>query len=76
MIGWNTLNTVIHDVTHNDVYLNVFPMFHTGGLFVYTLPQVIFGGTPSDQAVRSQPGVEAVEEERVTIFAGVPTSTR
>ena len=45
MIGWNTLNTVIHDVTHNDVYLNVFPMFHTGGLFVYTLPQVIFGGT-------------------------------
>jgi len=20
-------------------------MFHTGGLFVYTLPQVIFGGT-------------------------------
>ncbi len=45
MIGWNTLNTVIHDVTHNDVYLNVFPIFHTGGLFVYTLPQVIFGGT-------------------------------
>jgi acyl-CoA synthetase (AMP-forming)/AMP-acid ligase II len=45
MIAWNTLNTVIHDVTHNDVYLNVFPMFHTGGLFVYTLPQVIFGGT-------------------------------
>ena len=44
-IAWNTLNTVIHDVTHNDVYLNVFPMFHTGGLFVYTLPQVIFGGT-------------------------------
>ena len=34
MIAWNTLNTVIHDVTHNDVFLNVFPMVHTGGLFV------------------------------------------
>jgi fatty-acyl-CoA synthase len=53
MIGWNTLNTVIHDVTHNDVYLNVFPMFHTGGLFVYTLPQMIFGGTTgADPPVR------------------------
>ena len=44
MIAWNTLNTVIHDIHHDDVYLNVFPMFHTGGLFVYTLPQVIMGG--------------------------------
>src|SRR5690606_22002352 len=31
MIAWNTLNTVIHDLHHDDVYLNVFPMFHTGG---------------------------------------------
>ena len=46
MIAWNTLNTVIHDLTHNDILLNVFPLFHTGGLFVYTLPQIIFGGTP------------------------------
>jgi fatty-acyl-CoA synthase len=74
MIGWNTLNTVIHDVTHNDVYLNVFPVFHTGGLFVYTLPQVIFGGTTI--LVRQfDPAqvLELVERERVTIFAGVPT---
>ncbi len=74
MIAWNTLNTVIHDVTHNDVYLNVFPMFHTGGLFVYTLPQVIFGGTTillrQFDPVRV---LELIERERVTIFAGVPT---
>ena len=43
MIAWNTLNTVIHDLHHDDVYLNVFPLFHTGGLFVYTLPQIILG---------------------------------
>ena len=74
MIGWNTLNTVIHDVTHNDVYLNVFPMFHTGGLFVYTLPQVIFGGT-TILLRQFDPAqvLRLIERERVTIFAGVPT---
>jgi fatty-acyl-CoA synthase len=74
MIGWNTLNTVIHDLTHNDIYLNVFPMFHTGGLFVYTLPQVIFGGTSillrQFDPVRV---LELIEREKVTVFAGVPT---
>ena len=74
MIAWNTLNTVIHDVTHGDVYLNVFPMFHTGGLFVYTLPQVIFGGTTilmrQFDAARV---LELIERERVTIFGAVPT---
>jgi len=53
MIAWNTLNTVIHDVHHDDIYLNVFPLFHTGGLFVYTLPQVIMGGTlTKEQQIR------------------------
>jgi fatty-acyl-CoA synthase len=74
MIAWNTLNTVIHDVTHNDVYLNVFPMFHTGGLFVYTLPQVIFGGTTI--LIRNFDPAQVLsllEREHVTIFAAVPT---
>lgn len=74
MIAWNTLNTVIHDVTHNDVYLNVFPMFHTGGLFVYTLPQVIFGGTTI--FIRQFDPAQVLtllEREHVTIFAAVPT---
>lgn len=74
MIAWNTLNTVIHDVTHNDSYLNVFPMFHTGGLFVYTLPQVIFGGTTI--FIRQFDPAQVLtllEQEKVTIFAAVPT---
>jgi fatty-acyl-CoA synthase len=74
MIGWNTLNTVIHDITHHDIYVNVFPMFHTGGLFVYTLPQIIFGGTTIllrqfDPALV----LELVEREKATILVGVPT---
>ncbi|MFH2038965.1 MAG: long-chain fatty acid--CoA ligase [Chloroflexota bacterium] len=74
MIAWNTLNTVIHDITHNDIYLNVFPMFHTGGLFVYTLPQVIFGGT-TILLNKFDPVqvLDLIEREKVTVFAGVPT---
>ncbi len=74
MIAWNTLNTVIHDLTHHDVYLNVFPMFHTGGLFVYTLPQVILGGT-TILLRQFDPAqvLQLIEAERVTVFAGVPT---
>jgi fatty-acyl-CoA synthase len=74
MLGWNTLNTVIHDLTHDDIYLNVFPMFHTGGLFVYTLPQVIFGGlTILLRQFDPVQVLELIERERVTIFAAVPT---
>ena len=73
MIAWNTLNTVIHDLQHEDTYLNVFPMFHTGGLFVYTLPQIILGGTTI--IVRQfdpQQVLSLLEQERVTVFAAVP----
>jgi fatty-acyl-CoA synthase len=74
MIAWNTLNTVIHDITHNDIYLNVFPMFHTGGLFVYTLPQVIFGGTTIFiHEFNPEQVLELLEREKVTVFAAVPT---
>jgi fatty-acyl-CoA synthase len=74
MIAWNTLNTVIHDVTHDDIYLNVFPMFHTGGLFVYTLPQIIFGGaTILLRQFDPRMVLELIERERVTIFGAVPT---
>ncbi|RME07700.1 MAG: long-chain fatty acid--CoA ligase [Anaerolineae bacterium] len=74
MIAWNTLNTVIHDLTHNDIYLNVFPLFHTGGLFVYTLPNVIFGGTTIFlRQFDPQRVLELLERERVTVFAAVPT---
>ena len=74
MIAWNTLNTVIHDITRNDVYLNVFPMFHTGGLFVYTLPQVIFGGTTIFiREFNPAQVLDLLERENATVFAAVPT---
>ena len=74
MIAWNTLNTVIHDLTHDDIYLNVFPMFHTGGLFVYTLPQVILGGTTI--LIRQFDPVKVLnllQREKVTVIVAAPT---
>ncbi len=74
MIAWNTLNTIIHDLHHDDIYLNVFPLFHTGGLFVYTLPQVILGGiTILVRQFDPAQVLTLIEQERVTLFAGVPT---
>ncbi|MFZ1466599.1 MAG: AMP-binding protein [Anaerolineae bacterium] len=73
-IAWNTLNTVIHDLQHHDIFLNVFPLFHTGGLFVYTLPQIILGGaTVLTRQFDPAQVLGLIEQERVTVFAGVPT---
>ncbi len=74
MIAWNVVNTVIHDVQHDDIYLNVFPLFHAGGLFAYTSSQVVFGNT-TVLTRQFDPGqiLELIEREKVTVFAGVPT---
>jgi fatty-acyl-CoA synthase len=73
-VCWNVLNTVIHDLTHDDTYLCVFPLFHAGGLFAYCSSQVIFGNTTilTRQFDPAQV-LEVIERERVTVFAAVPT---
>jgi len=74
MIVWNIMNTVIHDITHGDIYLNVFPLFHTGGLFVYLSSQIALGNV-SILVREFDPAriLELIEQEKVTVFAGVPT---
>ena len=74
MIGWNILNTVIHDLRHDDIYLNVFPLFHAGGLFTYLSSQIVFGNTTilTRQFDPAQI-LDLIQRERVTVFAGVPT---
>jgi fatty-acyl-CoA synthase len=73
-ICWNVLNTVIHDLTHDDVYLCVFPLFHAGGLFAYMSSQVVFGNT-SILTRQFDPVqvLDLIEREQVTVFAAVPT---
>ncbi len=74
MICWNAFNTVIHDVTHNDIYLCVFPLFHAGGLFAYVSSQVIFGNTTIlTRQFDPEQVLKLIAREQVTIFAGVPT---
>lgn len=73
-IVWNVINTVIHDITHGDIYLCIFPLFHTGGLFTYTSSQIIFGNTTIlTRQFEPEQILEIIERERVTVFAGVPT---
>ena len=74
MIAWNTLNTVIHDITHGDTVVNVFPMFHTGGLLVYTLPMMIIGGTVIlTRRFEPEQVLDLLQDYHATFFAGVPT---
>jgi fatty-acyl-CoA synthase len=74
MICWNVLNTVIHDLNHDDIYLNIYPLFHAGGLFAYMSSQVVFGNT-SVLTRQFDPAqvLDLIEREKVTVFAGVPT---
>ncbi|NDJ78648.1 MAG: long-chain fatty acid--CoA ligase [Chloroflexi bacterium] len=74
MIAWNTLNTMIHDILPGDTTVNVFPMFHTGGLLVYTMPLMIAGGTVV-LVRRFDPELvlSLLEEYHADFFAGVPT---
>ena len=74
MIGWNTLNTIIHDLQHGDVTVNTFPLFHTGGLLVYTTPLLILGGTVVlTRRFDAEQVLELLEEYGATVYAGVPT---
>ena len=74
MICWNVLNTVIHDLHHDDIYLNVYPLFHAGGLFAYLSSQIVFGNTTVLTRQFEPPAVlDLIEMERVTVFAAVPT---
>ncbi len=74
MIGWNALNTIIHDLQHGDVTVNTFPLFHTGGLLVYTTPLLILGGlVVLTRRFDAEQVLNLLEEYAATVYAGVPT---
>ncbi|MBI1258605.1 MAG: AMP-binding protein [Chloroflexi bacterium] len=75
MIGWNTLNTIIHDLQHGDVTVNTFPLFHTGGLLVYTTPLLILGGTVVlTRKFDAEQVLDLLDDYSATVYAGVPTT--
>jgi fatty-acyl-CoA synthase len=74
MLAWNTLNTLIHEVQPGDVTLTHTPMFHTGALFVHTLPVLTVGGTAVIMRKWTPEAMlDLIARERVTILFCVPT---
>jgi fatty-acyl-CoA synthase len=74
MVAWNTLNTLLHEVRPGDTTLTHTPMFHTGGLLVYTLPLLTCGGkVVVMKRWDAEEMLSLVERERVTLFFAVPT---
>ncbi|MCP3136782.1 acyl-CoA synthetase [Pyxidicoccus xibeiensis] len=74
MVAWNTLNTLVHEVVPGDVTVTHTPMFHTGGLLVYTVPLLTVGGTVVLMR-RWEPEelLALIPREKVTLFFAVPT---
>lgn len=74
MIAWNTLNTIIHELARGDVTITHTPMFHTGALFVYTVPLLTLGGTVIIMRKwTADDMISLIEREKVTLLFCVPT---
>ncbi|MGC3999903.1 MAG: AMP-binding protein [Anaeromyxobacter sp.] len=73
-VAWNTFTTLVHELRPGDVTITHTPMFHTGGLFVYTLPLLTVGGRVV--IMRRWDAAQALRllvEEQVSLFFAVPT---
>src|SRR3990172_12330357 len=74
-IAANSVNTVMSwGLTPGDVAVLDSPLFHTGGLNVFTAPLVHIGGT-TIVCKRFEPDrlFDLIRDKRVTIYFGVPT---
>ncbi len=71
---WNVLNlNAALDFTSSDRNLLVLPMFHIGGIGLFTLPMLYDGGTVVIQRTFDPAKTLALlKEERITLFFGVP----
>lgn len=72
---WNAINTVMSwGLDQNDVAILNAPLFHTGGLNVFTLPLIHAGGTSIVcQAFDAGQVFDLIETGGVTLYFGVPT---
>jgi len=73
-IIWNTINSNLGDVLGTDTFLNIFPLFHAGGLFAFSLPILIQGGKViQTKKFDAEQVLNVIEKEKATIFGGVPS---
>lgn len=74
-MAWNAVNTVSSwALDQNDVAILNAPLFHTGGLNVFTLPLISVGGKSIVCHTFNVDEVfDLIESAEVTVFFGVPT---
>lgn len=72
---WNALNDIMAiDLTSRDVTLTLLPLFHVGGIGLFTLPTLLAGGTVVlPRRFDPREALELIARERVTVVFGVPT---
>ena len=72
---WNSINTVVSwGLDEDDVAILNAPLFHTGGLNVFTLPLVHVGGKSIVcKAFDAEQVFDFIEQRGVTVYFGVPT---
>lgn len=70
---WNALNLESLDFTSKDRDLLVLPMFHIGGIGLFTLPMLYHGATVViQQTFDPARTLKLLQEEAITLFFGVP----
>jgi len=74
-VTWNSINTVMSwGLTPDDVTILHAPLFHTGGLNVFTAPLVHIGGTSIVcRGFEPDRVFDLIRDAGVTLFFGVPT---
>ncbi len=71
---WNAVNmSLCIDLTSRDRTLTVLPLFHVGGIGLYTLPTLYEGGTVVIQrGFDPKVTFKLLEEEKINVLFGVP----
>ncbi|MDO7161121.1 AMP-binding protein, partial [Acinetobacter baumannii] len=78
MVFFNAVNAMLaNKITRDDVFLNVLPFFHTGGLNLYANPVLHAGGTVhilrQFDAQVSLDKLDRRSGEGITMFFAVPS---
>jgi len=71
---WNAVNLILAcDFTSKDRNLAILPMFHIGGIGLFTLPMLYIGGTVIIQKTfEPYQTLKLLKEEKISLFFGVP----
>jgi fatty-acyl-CoA synthase len=72
---WNSINTVVSwGLDENDIAILNSPLFHTGGLNVFTLPLIHIGGKSIVcKGFDATSVFDLIDQRGVTLYFGVPT---